>query len=185
MKRIRYGAGVVGIAPALGLIVPAVHPTPAPAHQAKPEKTVSLRFAQPAANPALATCGGRSTSHTAISTPAGKFSETVIYSRTAGGGACISSVFDLLHHRQSHLEMRTRIYSKPGGMMGIPQTFTHGSFVSCSFFNSVCNTQFVYNGGPGHGLYDTKTNKPQVCTALVNSTTGDVKYGPICINLKN
>jgi hypothetical protein len=161
MKKVRYALGAVGLAPAIGLLMPAASTAAAQVHAPKAAKKVSLVHSQDNAVPAI-TCGsGRQASFISGN---GHLRELLNYSLRSGG--CVHSVFGLLNRDQTGLEMRTRVYRSRGGPR-VFQHYVHGD----AFFTGTSFTQVVNTAGE------------QVCIALVQSAhLSHVDYGPVCDN---
>lgn len=163
MKKVRYALGVVGLAPAAGLLMPATGAAAPVAHTPKTAgKAVSLQHVHGTARPGL-TCGATHTSSTHSRN--GHLREIILYS-LFGGSPCISSVAGLLNKNQRSLEMRTRVYEYPGGPR-VFQGYVHGS----AFLTTTSFQQPVNKLGQ------------QACIALVSSHhLSRVLYGPICLS---
>ena len=158
MKKVRYVIGAVGVAPALGLMMPAVNAAAAVTHTAKKEgKTVSLVHSRPDPGGVRRVCGGGHSKHATK----GIFEGFVFYS-----GTCIHETEGILGKSQTGLSMRTRLYSTGGG-----KNYSH--FVPGSIVG-------------GATCFFNVTNKVdhEACEALVATNNhGDVKYGPVCETL--
>lgn len=162
MKKVRYVFGAVGMAPALGMIAPAINMA-APGAQAgpgRPAKTVSLDHGGTALvnDTPLADCGSR----IARVASKGLLQGYINYS-----GVCVHSQGATLFKVQTGLTERARFYSGAGRLERT--TWQAGRIWSSSGvtrFGSVPNS-FAH----------------KVCEALVaNGNHNDVKYGPVCEN---
>jgi hypothetical protein len=194
MKKVRYVAGVIGVVPALGLMVPAANPAGAAVSAgAKPAKAVSLVEDQAhltplkALNPAHLAAGSTSSSSSLSPDIPNCFNEhshtnstvnlslRVQYASVAGEPHCVWDVRGVLFHKQSHLLMRTRIYRQPNGKR-VYQHFSSGSQMGIA----PGRTSF-----PGNGVADVPHPRGklgnQVCIALVSASfRRNVEYGPVC-----
>ena len=191
MKKVRYiigTAGVLGAAPALGLLTPAaaaVHATPAQ-HSGK---TVSLRpgtvlaatsRASGAATSSGATSAAESPASAAVpaatcaaanahnsghkGTGVNKFTGRAYYRSSTH---CLSKTYGQLSHQQTGLDMRTYAYN------GTKEVYNHYVSGSIPFFRNYT----FWSDYPG--VIATK-----VCEALVYSTDkARVAYGPVCENV--
>jgi hypothetical protein len=165
MKKVRYAAGAIGVAPALGLMLaPAAQAAPAPGHPAQNQvKRVALT--QPRRNMTAATCGS-SSFHSARR---GDLQAFVFFA--SGLPHCVGYQEAFLDFRQSGLTERVRYYG-PGGKQ-IQQSFVPGHFVTASGhtlteFNRSASVHDVYNA----------------CFALVaNGNHNNVEYGPLCVGV--
>src|SRR6266700_1706743 len=103
MKKVRYAIGAAGMAPALGLMMPAMNATAAGAHAAPKNgaKTVSLDHGKTP----LVSCGAR---HSKGATK-GPLHGIINYS-----GVCVHSQAAWLDKAQSGLTERIRFYSGGG-----------------------------------------------------------------------
>lgn len=97
MKKVRYAVGIIGAAPAFGLIVPAAQATAATAH-------VSAKTVKKAMIPDA--CTGISVKSNHTGTGGNRLSETTFYQPRS----CVTSVSGLLYHSQTGLDMRVRGY---------------------------------------------------------------------------
>jgi hypothetical protein len=201
-KKVRYiigTAGVLGAAPALGLLTPAVtaaaaaHTTPA-GHSGK---TVSLRpgtvLAAASSAPAAASSAASvatTSSPAATSSAASPNAERCIHKSTrkahsgAGvnlfsgfasgegfhGAACLRFVTGKLHHSQVALEMRVRTYK---GTAEKQWPYVGGTI---NLIDSSTHFTKVINGIAGSGI-------TKACEALVYSSNHAVAYGQICENV--
>jgi hypothetical protein len=164
MKKVRYVMGVAGLAPALGLAIPAAHaaPTAAKAQGNNAGKSVRLRagragLADHDAGP-LVNCGSGH-QHSAGSSGAGKLFGYITFS-----GLCVHSQHASLNKAQTGLTERFRLYSGGGRL---ERTTWQAGKIS-----------------DGETYFQSKPNSYalNVCEALVaNSNHNDVKYGPICM----
>ena len=162
MKKVRPMIGVMGVTPALGLVIPATNvATPATAPQ-RTTKTVSLFRHEAIAAPCINSKG-----RTARST---HLTDTTDYSSVFH---CVVDVFGKLDHAQTNLEMRTRVYNSGTRVF---QGYVHGTIGACTMFGVSRCTYFSQWGIDKVGRQD--------CIALVNSANiGSVKYGPVCVNM--
>jgi hypothetical protein len=162
MKKVRYAAGAIGMAPALGLMLaPAAQAAPAQGH---PVQNVGKRVSltHPRREMAAADCG----SYSFNSKAAGGLGATVFFS-----GHCVGYQEAFLDGRQSGLTERVRYYNAAGAR--IDQSFWGGHFDQ---FSGKWYTEFNRSVSVG-GVYNT-------CFALVaNGNHSDVKYGPVCVGV--
>jgi hypothetical protein len=166
MKKVHYMIGVAGVAPALGLMLPAAHVAAAAAHtQGKAElirgsagKSVRLPYvpADLSARP-MVDCG--SSQFREAESTHGHLAGVIGFS----GSLCVRFQSVTLNERLAGLTERTRFYSGAGRLERT--TWQAGSFaVHDTIFSSYPN------------MY-----AHEVCQALVaNSNHNDVKFGPIC-----
>jgi hypothetical protein len=203
MKKAQYAIAALGAAPALGLTFPAA---PAPNAIPKPSQSLTRSSKKVSVHPirgmhidgAIADaassggsigvssglgvhkshCGHNTTSRNRTH-KAPYFMESVQYSPEAGGGGCIHYIYGQISKSQTNLDMRIRVYSKPGGHQ-VFHNYVGGTIRNCLFG---CVTEFwSYNS---RNYYSKPGHWPQVCVALVNSAyLSSVKYGPNCITLK-
>jgi hypothetical protein len=165
MKKVRYAAGAIGMAPALGLMLaPAAQAAPGPGHPVQNQvKRVALM--QPRREAAAAVCGSSSFR----SAMRGDLQAFVFFASDLPH--CVGYQEFWLDFRQSGLTERVRYYG-PGGKR-IAQSFLHGHFVTASGhtvteFNSTASVHDVYN----------------TCFAAVaNGNHNDVEYGPLCVGV--
>jgi hypothetical protein len=163
MKKVRYFAGAVGVAPVLGLMMPAGNGEAAVTHApAGKGKAVSLAHLQHA----IPTIGGcRNPGFSDASSSRG-LQEVV--SGTIGG-SCISRVAGLLHGRHLNLDMRTRFYSFNGTKIG------DDHFNVAHFYSPQDNTIWTHT---------ISVDAWRACIALVlASNHNSKKYGPICASI--
>jgi hypothetical protein len=154
MKRVRYAIGALGMAPALGLMIPAAAHAAATAPQAPQGagKTVSL---EQRTSP-LVTCGNGHYKTTLNN--ANNFRGTIHYS-----GTCIRSQQAVLYFSKKGLTERTRFYSGGG-------TLERTTWQAGHIFRGFTSWYSLPN------MY-----AHEVCEALVlNSNHNTVKYGPDC-----
>ncbi len=166
MKKVRYAAGAIGVAPALGLMLaPAAQAAPAQGHTARSDvKRVSLTHPS-AGNTATSTCTGTFNNLTTRNNGAG-FGASLYHT-----GRCVSFQRAILNHQQAGLTERVRYYNVAGTR--IFQSFNFGHFVSTSGLRLTFFSTYPYVSPANN-----------VCFALVaNSNHNDVKYGPICIGV--
>jgi hypothetical protein len=155
MKRVRYAIGAIGVAPVLGLIIPAANAMAAvPQISKNAGKSVSLGHGE---RP-LVNCGHN---HTKFASGSGLFAGGQIgYS----GTTCIHSQWAELDKFQAGLTERVRFYSGAGALERTTWQAGHDIDNQFTFFSSVPNL-----------------NGRMACEALVaNSNHNDVKYGPVC-----
>jgi hypothetical protein len=158
MKKVRYVAGAIGVAPALGLMLaPAAQAAPAAGHTApSAAKRVSLAPTRPATTATECELGSAHSGN-------GDDMNADIFA----SGHCVAYEEDFLAFRQSGLTERVRYYG-PGGKE-IHQSFVHGHFITES----------------GHTFteFNTAVSVHDVYTAwfalVANGNHNDVEYGPI------
>jgi hypothetical protein len=158
VKKVRFAIGAAGLAPAIGLLMPAANAAATTAHTPKKAvKKVSVQHINGRVRPDA--CGTEH--HVSVQ---GRLRELVDYS--TGGGGCINSVHGILSLDRTGLEMRTRVYTVAGGSR-VFQNYVHGNaFFTGTSFNTAVNK---------HGS--------QVCIALVQSTHhSKVNFGPVCVS---
>ncbi len=162
MKKVRYLAGVVGVAPALGLMpagTAANAATHAVAGKGKEVSLVHLKLA-PAVGGCAQPLGAGTTS-----------SAKGLYEEISGTykGSCISFEYGALDGTHTNLDMRTRFYNHSGVKIG-GDHYTSGQ----------------YNHNLLQTSWDLKVsaNARSACIALVLATNhNSVKYGPICASV--
>jgi hypothetical protein len=162
MKKVRYAAGAIGVAPALGLMLaPAAQAAPASGHPARSEvKRVSL--AHTTSRTAATECQ--------ISSGASNYKDDVVAS-IFFNGHCIAFQRATLTFRQSGLTERVRYYG-PGGKQ-IHQSFVHGHFDTISGHTYTDFSKYV----SVHDVYNA-------WFALVaNGNHNDVEYGPVHVGV--
>jgi hypothetical protein len=159
MKKVRYLAGAVGVAPVLGLMMQPGNGAAAVTHpSADKGKTVSLAHIK-----ALNIGDCRNPSEDLVSSSRG-FHGTVYGTL---GASCISLVYGALGGRHEDLDMRTRFYSLNNKKIG-GDHFNH--FFS---YSPIANTTTWY--------HTTTTDAFRACIALVLAANhNSVKHGPIC-----
>jgi len=158
MKRVRLALGAAGVAPALGLMVPAT--AAAVAHTpAGTAKTVSLAHSMMQMK---AACRGNTATG-----DIGELWDIMVFHRPSTG--CIGGMSGAYVDELSGLEMRTRAYVISGG------TATR-----------VFSNYITGHIGPGttfyqgiHTVYGGPTQ--QVCGALVSEAHHAVLSGPLCV----
>jgi hypothetical protein len=158
VKKVWYALGAAGLAPAVGLAIPAttaaaaVHPPKAKA------KAVSLQHVVGHETKPDLTCGSAFASYVHD----GDLRLGVFWSSFA----CIHGVQGILNHRQVKLDMRTRIYSYPGGPR-VYSNYVGGYIPPTQSYTGFSKDPNVYG--------------EQVCIALVESSHhSHVDYGPTC-----
>jgi hypothetical protein len=161
VKSVRYAVAALGVPSALALGMPAANAAAAATHvPKKPAKTVSLRH-DAAPNGVRLTCG--STEHKTGKNRGGNWVQKTFY----GGTSCVHSVVGVLSVSARSLDMRTRVYSKPGG------TRVFQNFVGGTIGNGV--TAFSTNVNI-HGR--------QICAALVDAHDHSiVEVSAACVSL--
>jgi hypothetical protein len=165
MKKVRYAAGAIGMAPALGLMLaPAAQATPTQGHTAQKEvKRVSLMHTN-GGNAVTSTCTGSFNGYTFRN--GNGFGADLNHT-----GHCVSYQQTALYHLQSKLTERVRYYNAAGAR--IYESFNFGHFYNHSGVRETLFSTYPYVSG----AYN-------VCFALVaNSNRNDVKYGPLCIGV--
>lgn len=154
MKKVRYVVVAAGIAPAIGLMMPAANAVTGPAHGKKDASTGGS--AKTVSQAPLVTCGSKQITG-GYSSPLQGF----IYH----SGQCINTQVAELFKIQTGLTERVRYYS--GGGYREDQFFLGGTLHKSEGLTSWKSAFQNY----AH----------QVCEALVaNSNHNDVKYGPVC-----
>ena len=152
MKKVRYALGALGVAPALGLLVPAANAATAQAHAPKqPVKTVSLRN-----DAALIVCGN-TTTHTA--------SANRLHGRITYEGRCVHFQSAYITHSQNSLTERVRFYNSKGTRIAQTRIGGHQGGGRTTFKSS-----------------PNVTDAFKVCEALVFNNTSSVQFGPVCEN---
>jgi hypothetical protein len=167
MKRVRYlvgAAGALAVTPALGAFTPALTPAAEAAVTAQAAshsgKTVSLN--QPA-SPAVSRCGFLSNLSAVTGKGVNIFQGEAFFSNPTG--QCVDYTKGDLHHSQTGLEMRTRLYRKHNMVY---HGYVHGHANPFSTYFSA----------------QPRVVASQACVALVySSDTAKVAYGPACINI--
>jgi hypothetical protein len=163
VKKVRYALGAIGIAPVIGMVMPVPTATAATRVPVKTAKRVSLLDARGRTVPDLTCHSPHVTSpHRSIH----GLRIQVGYSN--GDSGCIAQVHGEISTAKTGLEMRTRVYSVPGGSQ-VFQNYVHGDA-------SILG---------GYTAFSTKPNVhgEQVCIALVESKHHSVivdSYGPVC-----
>jgi hypothetical protein len=158
MKKVRYAIGALGIAPAMALPFTngAAAATHAPGNSAKRVTLTTGQFAPDLTCYHQADHSGRAHSR--------NLSEYVDWN----GANCVYKAHGELNISVSHLAMRTRAYSRPGGARVWSNYNSHGTFPG------------------GHTSFTTTVNRDagQVCIALVFESTHVLlnSGGPICVN---
>lgn len=160
VKKVRYLAGAVGMAPALAMLAQA---GPAAAATAKPAvttgKTVSLMAGRaniPAAGPT--SCEAKSDSYTGYGR-----SDNMEFSIFYSKGKCVSQDYATLLHSQTGLYLRTRVWND-GDYWQAP--YVAGSI---SPFGSITTwSEYVEHKGSN------------VCGAIVYENNLKVAYGAVC-----
>ena len=155
-------AGALAMTPALGALTPAANAVTGQSAARHSSKTVSLN--QRITTPAVSRCGFLSpiSAHTGQGT--NEFQGIAHVSSPTG--QCVDYTTGILHHSQTGLEMRTRLYRNG---KQVHQGYVHGHWSL-----------------PGRTAF---SSEPRVvaapaCEALVYSTnTGRVAYGPVCENI--
>jgi hypothetical protein len=163
MKKVRYGLGVVGIAPVLGLMTPAAAAVTHPAKSVT--KTVSLGHSG-AALPAV-TCTG----HDGINAHAGNLHITVYHTPSTH---CVGGVAASLRNTiLPGLVLRTRAYSiNPGYKFRWLSSYAGGNI------NAGDSSVSYYQG-----IHQIRTAPEQVCDAVVYSSNVNKTYaGPVCVS---
>jgi len=165
MKRVRYALSAIGIAPVIGLPMPMAHAAAAVTHSPKVAKTVSLVHNRTHTGLA-ATCSSFYSPKKRSDSPH-NLTERVYYDQPAGELDCVAHVKGSIADHTASREMRTRIYSHPGGNRTF-QGFHSGTILANeTSFNSYPNAR-----------------GDQVCIAIVSESFHSiVRAGPICINL--
>jgi hypothetical protein len=154
MKKVRYAVAAAGMAPAIGLMMPAANAVAASAHANKDAATDTS--AKTVSNAPLVSCGSRQITG-GYASPLQGF----IYH----SGQCINTQVAELFKIQTGLTERVRYYS--GGGYREDQFFLAGTIHKSEGLTSWKSAFQNY----AH----------QVCEALVgNSNHNDVKYGPVC-----
>jgi hypothetical protein len=154
MKKVRYAIGAAGVAPALGLMIPAANAATTVTHAPKQAtKTVSLAHG----TIPLLTCHATHSKH-ALSAHA-NLDGTIWWS----GALCVHEQQAFLYKHQTGLTERVRYYSGGGALEYTGWQAGHLGFTSTSFSSHPS----IY----AH----------EVCQALVlNTNHNTVKYGPVC-----
>ena len=173
MKKVRYVIGTVGVlgaAPALGLLTPAT--TAAAAAHATPAghsgKTVSLHPGT--ASPNAVRCEHRSTRKAHSGTGVNTFSGFASGEGFGASHPCLQYVTGKLHHSQVGLEMRVRTYK---GTTEKSWGYVHGTI---NLTGTSTHFSKYIDGIAGSGI-------TKACEALVYSSNHAVAYGQICENL--
>ena len=159
MKRVRYAIGAIGVAPALGLMMPAANAAATvPQAPGSAGKTVSLQHRLAAQPVPLVNCAsGRRQDATSTH---GYMTASIAYSHR-----CINCQYVGLAKTQTGLTERTRFYSYKGALERT--TWQEGHIHQLGGYTS-------FQSYPNLNGYE-------VCEALVaNGNHNDVKYGPIC-----
>ena len=156
MKKVRYAIGAAGVAPALGLMIPAANAATTVAHAPKnPAKTVSFEHG----NKPDVKCGSNKIQ--GVFSANGRFHGAVNFS----GVNCIHAQWASLNFAKTGLTERTRFYSGNG-------TLERTTYQAGRIFHSPTYT--FWSSVPN-------LNALRVCQALVlNSNHNTVKYGPLC-----
>jgi hypothetical protein len=155
VKKVRYIFGVVGVTPALGLMVPTVN---AAAAVTQTPKNAAKVVSQVHRAVPLTNCG-RNHKKTATS-PDKHLHGSIVYS-----GVCVFFQSALLNKAQTGLTERTRFYSGGG-------TLERTTWQAGTIFSNDNHTYF--KSSPNSFAHE-------VCQALVeNAHRSVVKYGPIC-----
>jgi hypothetical protein len=156
MKKVRYVIGAAGVAPALGLMIPAANAATAVTHAPKnPAKTVSFDHG----NIPDIKCGSNKIA--GVFSANGHFHGAFNYS----GANCIHSQWASLNFSKTGLTERTRFYSGNG-------TLERTTYQAGRIFHSPTYT--FWSSVPN-------LNAHKVCQALVlNGNHNTVKYGPLC-----
>jgi hypothetical protein len=165
MKKVRLALGAMGVAPALGLIMPgaAVAATRAPAGTADPASHVRSKVVRLDTD-----TGCRGTEMARKS-----YSELTLWAYHTPSTGCVGGVSEVLSQPQTHLYLRTRVYTINGGgtKTKVYSNYTSGTINQghTSFYQGI---HHVYGGV-----------KQQVCGALVVTTKlSSVQYPPICVS---
>lgn len=160
MKKVKYMIGALGVAPALGMLMPAGNAAAAVTHAAgKAAKTVSLAHAKTATAAAI-NCSPSNSRGGGVPS----FAWSVFYSKDT----CVSYDYGLLSAGQTGLYMRTRLYENGVQYQG---PLVEGSI---SPFGNITTWSLV-------GI-ERKATK--ACGALVyENNTAKVAYGPVCANI--
>jgi hypothetical protein len=169
MKKVRYVLGAVGIAPALGLMLPGT--AVAASHTPKKTvKTVSLEHSS-AVSPDTG-CGG----HTAAKGKSGNFNFSVWHTAST---KCVGGVNAwLANDAASGLVLRTRAYSisSLGTKTKWLSKYTGGS-LACRNDGEDCSIIYY------QGIHQVRANPEQVCEAIVYADDHTrVLRGPECVS---
>jgi hypothetical protein len=171
-KKVRLAAGVVGMTPALGMMMTA-SAAAAPAHTPKTTtKSVSLWHHNVAA-------AGGCIGHAASKAHSGNFHMSLFHSPNTG---CIGGVIGSVKNDCSvGLVLRTRAYSisKHGRMTRWLNSTVRGQMHSCGPFNSPHPGTSYYQG-----IHQLRPGIQQVCDAIVFASNHDkTLLGPVCITV--
>jgi hypothetical protein len=163
MKKVRYLAGAVGVAPVLGLMLPPGNGEAAVAHAPVGKgKAVSLAHLK-LAGPDIGGCRNPGF--------ASAYSSRGLSELVSGtlGASCISFVAGILHGRHLDLDMRTRFYSYNGRKIG-------GDHFNVAHY--VASHDYTYWN------HTTSVNAWRACIALVLAANhNSKKYGAICASI--
>jgi hypothetical protein len=141
-----YAIGALGVAPALGLMVPTGNAVAAVTHTpGKTGKTVSLLHSR---IPRVDTCGQGHSAH--AFSPNGNMKGVVYYS-----GECMHETEGILDRSRAGLSMRTRLYSDGGGRVYSHRTGGSELGGATYFFQVVDRTagkacEALVSQGPSH-----------------------------------
>jgi hypothetical protein len=178
MKKARYIIGTVGVlgaAPALGVLMPTTSAAAAPraaagAHGGKTVSVQHITLGHPiAASPYAERCQTKSRRKAQSGTGVDTFSGFAS-GEAFGGDPCLRAVTGKLHHSQVGLEMRVRTYK---GTTERSWGYVHGTINitgTSTYFSKVID-----------GIAGSDTT--EACEALVYSASHVVAYGPICEGL--
>jgi hypothetical protein len=162
MKKVRYAIGVLGVAPALGLMMPAANAGATVTHaQGKPVRTASPGRKTMAVAP-LHTCHSGTFTYNSSDRYGAEFSVGVDHY-----GHCVGYQYARLYKEQTGLTERFRCYNSKGTRIFSgrqPGVIESG----VTFFSSSPNVNGAYS----------------CWTALVKNGTSSVQYGPLPVSIK-